>query len=211
MKKYTLELIVLALFAFVAVSPAIGQPATSDTSCSTSGAVLTCNTRTTVTLGVAAPPNPPVVIAPTPPASSPPVVTPPVVVPGRCPRPTAVLNASQTYAKISSSGMVGNATWVVQLNVDASTAGKMPAQMSWAEKAGEQRVGRKISISKTPCDYTASANAYLLTSTSNTGARQIALQTPGPVSLSAGTWYINVQNVSAPATGNSNALLEWLN
>lgn len=214
MKKYTLEFIVLALFAFVAVSPAIGQPATSDTSCSTSVGVMTCNTRTVVTMsGSTAPlvmPTIPPVIAPTPPASSP--ANPPVpVTPGRCPRETAVINASETYKKISSSGLVGNATWVIRLNVDASTAGKLPVQLSWAEATGQQRAGRKISIARAPCDYTPSANAYLLTSTSNTGARQISLQTVGPVSLSAGTWYINVQNVSCPVGGRCDALVEWVN
>jgi len=153
-------------------------------------------------------PTIPPVIAPTPPASSP--ANPPVT-PGRCPRETAVINASETYKKISSSGLVGNATWVIRLNVDASTAGKLPVKLSWAEATGQQRAGRKISIARAPCDYTPSANAYLLTSTSNTGARQISLQTVGPVSLSAGTWYINVQNVSCPVGGRCDALVEWVN
>ncbi len=131
----------------------------------------------------------------------------------------ATIMASEIYAKIYSSNLIGNTThWVIRVPVGTSdtTFGRQLAQLSWAEAPSNQRAGRKISISKNLCDYTASAGTtYLLTSSSNTGARSIYINDPsapvGLTNMTTGTWYINVTNTSCPANGSCQALVEWLN
>lgn len=172
------------------------------------------------------PPNPPT--PPAPPAPQPPAPPPPAPSVGGanyCPpnqRITQTINASETYKKISSTGLVGTTTmqWVVKLVVEEgdTTVGKNLARLSWAEASGQQRVFRTISISKNMCDYTHTpGTTFLLTKASNSGSRQIAIndnmavQGGASANLTPGTWYINFKNISVREGTLGDGLLEWVN
>jgi len=205
----------------VATASAQRQPpepaSTAVSTCAVVNAALQCSLQLNVALDSLLPVTvAPVVVAPTPPASSP-VVPPAVVVApvpapvvAGCPAASASFNSSETYVKKFSTNVTGNGTYVVKINVDSKTTG-LAATLSWAEAPGEQRTGKKVSISRTPCDFTASPTAYVLTPSRymTSSTRQIYLQAPGAVSLGAGTWYLNINNPNC--VGKCNSLFEWLN
>lgn len=148
--------------------------------------------------------------------------------PGACPNSPirTVWNASSPYLHLYTSDFTGSFTagdnFVIQLNVTAgdSTAGRYIAAIDHAG-TGSSPHPRIVTVSKTKCDYTASA--YWLTpyrngvpTASTSDSATISLNEPSAAAdmkLTTGTWYINVKNPigSCPSNQSCHALLDWYN
>ena len=141
-----------------------------------------------------------------------------VTPPGAC-VVNATFDASLNYKRLDSTNLLGtNTNYVVKLEVPAtgaSTAGRLPVLFSHIEAPSSQRGFRTISVSKNACDYTASAQTYVLATFSGGASYQLTVNDPriGYPNLTTGTWYINVKNAPSgcPTTGYCNVALEWSN
>lgn len=132
---------------------------------------------------------------------------------------SANLDASSLYARFDSTNLLGTSTnYIVKVNVPttgASTAGRLPVLVSHVEAPSNQRGFRTVTISKNLCDYTASANTYVLANFSAGSSTEVTVDNPrgGYPNLTIGTWYINVKNNTGgcPANQFCNVALEWSN
>lgn len=160
------------------------------------------------------PPNPPT--PPAPPAPQPPAPPPPAPTPSAgWPRPSVIINNSKPYWKEYSVGLAGaKDKFVARIDVSpeqTSVGGAVP-QVSWAEAPSNQRVFRKISISRALGDMNPGPECFVLTTRSNTGVKQFGYNDPSQAyNLTTGTWYLNVLNLDPPAAGRCDVVVEVLN
>ncbi len=137
------------------------------------------------------------------------------------------LSPAHNYRKIYSTSTLADAShdqyrlkgnntiWSVPLVVNAgdTTAGKLLAQMSFGEAPASQRAFRKMVIARSACDMSSSSGNIVLTTRSNSGSVQLAINDNSrgnTVQLKTGQYYINTQNTSCPTGQYCDALIEWL-
>ena len=155
--------------------------------------------------------------------------TPPVVgVIDYCPSVPARLtfNASEPYRKIYSSDYGSTPPggyFVVAINVTAndSTAGRYLAEVGYSD-FGATRSGRYVTLSKSKCDFTESAqwisvNVGGVKLADNAGGGTVAMGSEtraASARLTPGVWYLNVQNApgACPSYVSScDAVIGWAN
>ncbi len=124
---------------------------------------------------------------------------------------------------ITSSFPAGS-TFVIQVNItdSAATIGRWLATLNFSD-AGSERGGRYVTMSKSKCDFTESAQwlspNFLGQKTAvNAGSGSIAIGAAdtrsSTIKLSSnGTWYLNIQNVvgQCPAQSSCHAVIDWAN
>lgn len=156
------------------------------------------------------------------------VTTPPVSVVDYCPSVPARLtfNASEPYRKIYSSDYGSTPPggyFVVAINVTAndSTAGRYLAEIGYSD-FGPTRSGRYVTVSKSKCDFTESAqwisvNVGGVKLADNAGGGTIAMGSEtraASARLTPGTWYLNIQNApgACPSyVSTCDAVVGWAN
>jgi hypothetical protein len=136
------------------------------------------------------------------------------------------INASSPSTRIISSNVVNSygdgAYFPIQINVAAgdTTSGRQLALLSFSD-AGINAGGRFVTISKTKCDFSATATwltAYFLGTAypQNGGAKVVSVNEAGAggaINLTTGTWYLNVQNAPGSCSPGQSChfVMEWGN